>query len=361
MTSRRSSPGWRGSRSCASARTSGPRSRASISSAVAAFGERRRGAADGRRRDRAQPREDRGRDRQRARRARRAAGRADLVVRAADPRPRGRARAPTCRPSTPESTALAKALKKRGFRFVGPTTAYALMQACGLVDDHIEGCCVLSGLTAGAARRRRPRALRRGRARRARARRAARTRSSTSSRRSTGAPRWTARRARSAGPPTSRCCSSLRAVADAVLIGPGTVRAEGYGRLGRPGSGAPTSPPAVLISRRFDIPWEAGLFAAADQPVIVYTLGRRAASRPTSPRRSRSCGCDECTPGGGARRPARPRRPRAAERGRPDAVPRLPRRRPRRRAVPDAHAADDGRRGRDRDRLRRAARRIPRG
>ena len=32
-------------------------------------------------------------------------------------------------------------------------------------------------------------------------------------------------------PPTSRCCSSLRAVADAVLIGPGTVRAEGYGRL----------------------------------------------------------------------------------------------------------------------------------
>ncbi|UUU31085.1 DNA-3-methyladenine glycosylase I [Streptomyces sp. CA-210063] len=41
---------------------------------------------------------------------------------------------------TPESTALSKALKKRGIRFVGPTTAYALMQACGLVDDHLESC-----------------------------------------------------------------------------------------------------------------------------------------------------------------------------------------------------------------------------
>jgi DNA-3-methyladenine glycosylase I len=43
---------------------------------------------------------------------------------------------------TPESTAMAKELKRRGFRFVGPTTAYALMQACGLVDDHLEGCLV---------------------------------------------------------------------------------------------------------------------------------------------------------------------------------------------------------------------------
>ncbi|MCM1938985.1 DNA-3-methyladenine glycosylase I [Streptomyces sp. G3] len=41
---------------------------------------------------------------------------------------------------TPESTALSKALKKRGLRFVGPTTAYALMQACGLVDDHLSNC-----------------------------------------------------------------------------------------------------------------------------------------------------------------------------------------------------------------------------
>jgi DNA-3-methyladenine glycosylase I len=44
--------------------------------------------------------------------------------------------------STPESTALAKALKRNGFVFVGPTTAYAAMQACGLVDDHVEGCWV---------------------------------------------------------------------------------------------------------------------------------------------------------------------------------------------------------------------------
>jgi DNA-3-methyladenine glycosylase I len=41
---------------------------------------------------------------------------------------------------TAESTAMAKALKKRGFRFVGPTTAYALMQATGMVDDHLAGC-----------------------------------------------------------------------------------------------------------------------------------------------------------------------------------------------------------------------------
>ena len=44
------------------------------------------------------------------------------------------------RASTPESAALAKGLKRHGFRFVGPTTAYAAMQACGLVDDHLLGC-----------------------------------------------------------------------------------------------------------------------------------------------------------------------------------------------------------------------------
>ncbi|MFI7274486.1 DNA-3-methyladenine glycosylase I [Streptomyces sp. NPDC049879] len=41
---------------------------------------------------------------------------------------------------TPESTALSKALRKHGFRFVGPTTAHALMQACGLVNDHLADC-----------------------------------------------------------------------------------------------------------------------------------------------------------------------------------------------------------------------------
>jgi DNA-3-methyladenine glycosylase I len=44
--------------------------------------------------------------------------------------------------STPESTAMAKELRRRGFRFVGPTTAYALMQATGMVDDHLAGCLV---------------------------------------------------------------------------------------------------------------------------------------------------------------------------------------------------------------------------
>jgi DNA-3-methyladenine glycosylase I len=42
--------------------------------------------------------------------------------------------------TTPESTAMAKELRRRGFRFVGPTTAYALMQATGMVDDHLAGC-----------------------------------------------------------------------------------------------------------------------------------------------------------------------------------------------------------------------------
>jgi len=41
---------------------------------------------------------------------------------------------------TPESTALSKELRSRGFRFVGPTTMYALMQSAGLVDDHVVGC-----------------------------------------------------------------------------------------------------------------------------------------------------------------------------------------------------------------------------
>jgi len=43
---------------------------------------------------------------------------------------------------TEESKALAKALKKHGFRFVGPTTAYAMMQAIGMVDDHLADCHV---------------------------------------------------------------------------------------------------------------------------------------------------------------------------------------------------------------------------
>ncbi|MFV9672736.1 MAG: DNA-3-methyladenine glycosylase I [Acidimicrobiia bacterium] len=51
-------------------------------------------------------------------------------------------RQPTWDATTPESTALAKDLKRRGFSFVGPTTAYAFMQAMGLVNDHSEACVV---------------------------------------------------------------------------------------------------------------------------------------------------------------------------------------------------------------------------
>jgi DNA-3-methyladenine glycosylase I len=50
---------------------------------------------------------------------------------------------------TAESTAMAKGLKQAGFVFVGPTTCYALMQACGMVDDHLAGCHVRLGLGKG--------------------------------------------------------------------------------------------------------------------------------------------------------------------------------------------------------------------
>ena len=55
------------------------------------------------------------------------------------PGPASRAQVPA---TTPESVALAKDLRKRGFSFVGPTTAYALMQASGMVDDHLVDCHV---------------------------------------------------------------------------------------------------------------------------------------------------------------------------------------------------------------------------
>jgi riboflavin-specific deaminase-like protein len=71
----------------------------------------------------------------------------------------------------------------------------------------------------------------------------------------------------------------LRTQADAVLIGTGTLRAEGYARLignssrrtRRVSLDMAEDPIAVLISRRFDIPWEAGLFQAPEQPVLIYS------------------------------------------------------------------------------------------
>lgn len=69
-------------------------------------------------------------------------GFADLVLSFAQPdRPRP-ARADSIPAVTAESTALSKALKKHGIRFFGPTTAYASMQAIGLVDDHLVDCFV---------------------------------------------------------------------------------------------------------------------------------------------------------------------------------------------------------------------------
>jgi DNA-3-methyladenine glycosylase I len=54
--------------------------------------------------------------------------------------PKARKRLGDTPAETPESKALSKDLKKRGFRFVGPTTVYAAMQACGVVNDHIASC-----------------------------------------------------------------------------------------------------------------------------------------------------------------------------------------------------------------------------
>lgn len=55
----------------------------------------------------------------------------------AKPAPKSYAEVPA---TTPEAIEMAKALKKQGFRFFGPTTAYALMQATGMVNDHLAGC-----------------------------------------------------------------------------------------------------------------------------------------------------------------------------------------------------------------------------
>ncbi|HYM58731.1 MAG TPA: dihydrofolate reductase family protein, partial [Solirubrobacteraceae bacterium] len=68
-------------------------------------------------------------------------------------------------------------------------------------------------------------------------------------------------------------------IADAVLVGGATVRAEGYGRLvgseerraRRRAAGLADDPGAVLVSRSMNLPWDAGLFAVPEQPVLVYT------------------------------------------------------------------------------------------
>jgi DNA-3-methyladenine glycosylase I len=57
---------------------------------------------------------------------------------------------------TPESEALSRDLKRRGFTFVGPTTSYAFMQAMGMVNDHVEGCTSRRPAESARGRFRRP-------------------------------------------------------------------------------------------------------------------------------------------------------------------------------------------------------------
>lgn len=68
----------------------------------------------------------------------------------------GAAAAPQTVSSTPESVALSKALKRRGWKFVGPTTVYAFMQAMGLVNDHVHGCVTRAAVERARADFRRP-------------------------------------------------------------------------------------------------------------------------------------------------------------------------------------------------------------
>ena len=73
------------------------------------------------------------------------------------PRPRALTRAQLAeRTTSPESVAMAKDLKRRGWRFVGPTTVYAFMQAMGLVNDHVAGCHTYAAAQAARERFTRP-------------------------------------------------------------------------------------------------------------------------------------------------------------------------------------------------------------
>lgn len=56
--------------------------------------------------------------------------------------PQGETAAPQSRSTSPASVALSKELRRRGWKFVGPTTVYAFMQAMGLINDHAEGCAM---------------------------------------------------------------------------------------------------------------------------------------------------------------------------------------------------------------------------
>ncbi|WP_426451600.1 DNA-3-methyladenine glycosylase I [Paenibacillus sp. S-38] len=68
----------------------------------------------------------------------------------------GQLAAPQSLSTSPQSIALSKELKKQGWKFVGPTTMYAFMQAMGLINDHVEGCAIRAEVDAARQRFQRP-------------------------------------------------------------------------------------------------------------------------------------------------------------------------------------------------------------
>jgi hypothetical protein len=93
------------------------------------------------------------------------------------------------------------------------------------------------------------------------------------------------------GPGDRRMFAELRAVADAVLVGTGTLRAEPYGRLVRDperrarrvAAGLAEDPTLVLVSRTLDLPWDAPVFSVPSQPVVVACSKEAAAARVVPP------------------------------------------------------------------------------
>ena len=236
---------------------------------------------------------------------------------APEPRPPGRAglrgAAGDRRPSPRR---WRRRLRSTGFRFVGPD--HRLRDDAGLRAGRrpLRGLpCVLERLTGGGSVSA-AELLRRGGPRRRWRPRRGRTCSSTSSRRSTGGPRSTAARGRWAAPADLEMLlgAARRRRRRADRPGHGARRGLRPAAVGP--SGAPTPPPAVLISRRFDIPWEAGLFAARRPAGDRLRAGRRGPAPPDVAAPVEVVRLDECTPAAALADLRGARRARAVERGR---------------------------------------------
>ncbi len=167
--------------------------------------------------------------------------------------------------------------------------------------------------------------------------------------RSTGARRSAAPRAPLGGPADLQMLLALRTAADALLVGPGTVRAEGYGAAAEPGGARLALVRPAVGGRRCS--------RRTGQRVLVYTRAERRAAGGRRRRRDRAAWTSLRR--AVLRRPARARGGAAAVRGRPDAQPRAARRRPARRALPHALAGRRAATSAPRDRRRRAAGRAP--